>query len=275
MARFDYEIVGKIGSMALIRKDNDIDYNIFSRIGSELRPGIIWVSSGATEIGRLDYMKRNDNRELIGDIEEAKADYSAQGQAILMKNYREFISHKYSVRQLLVEHQHFNDSEKREYVRRFLMRCAAQNAVPIVNYNDPVSFEENRQLELRSFKESGLDPVECIDNDETAAVITQLVRARYMLVLTSVDGIYADPSDPSTLISEISGKDADEVTANIRENQKACIGASRAGANGARAKLEFAIEPVLSGTIVLIANAKYGINDVIKGNCPRTMIGVR
>ena len=27
---FDYELVGKIGSMALIRKkDNDIDYNIF------------------------------------------------------------------------------------------------------------------------------------------------------------------------------------------------------------------------------------------------------
>ncbi len=93
--------------------------------------------------------------------------------------------------------------------------------------------------------------------------------------MTSVDGIYADPGDPSTLISEISGKDADEVTANIRENQASCIGASRAGANGARAKLEFAIEPVLSGTIVLIANAKYGINDVIKGNCPRTMIGVR
>ena len=41
MATFDCELVGKIGSMALIRKeDQDIDYNIFSRLGSELKPGI-------------------------------------------------------------------------------------------------------------------------------------------------------------------------------------------------------------------------------------------
>lgn len=56
---YDFELVGKIGSMALIRReDADIDYNIFSRLGRELRPGMIWVTSGAAEIGRLDYIKR-------------------------------------------------------------------------------------------------------------------------------------------------------------------------------------------------------------------------
>ena len=49
------DLVGKIGSMALIRsQDNDMDYNIFSRLGAELRPGMIWVTSGAVEIGRID-----------------------------------------------------------------------------------------------------------------------------------------------------------------------------------------------------------------------------
>lgn len=277
MARFDYEIVGKIGSMALIRKeDNDIDYNIFSRLGSELRPGIIWVSSGATEIGRLDFMRRNGGRELMGDIEEVKADYSSQGQAILMEQYRRFISHQYSVRQLLVEHTHFNDDEKREHVRRFLMRCAAQNAIPIINYNDPVSFEENRHTELTNLKElRGDDVVECIDNDETAAVISTLVRSRFLVIFSSVDGIYADPKDPSTLVNEISGKDADEVVQNIRIWQESCIGASRAGANGAKAKLEFCIGPVLIGTTVIIAHARNKLSDVIKGNCKRTVIGMR
>ena len=53
------DVVVKIGSMALIRKrENDIDYNIISRLAGELRPGMILVSSGATEIGRLDYIKR-------------------------------------------------------------------------------------------------------------------------------------------------------------------------------------------------------------------------
>ena len=138
MSRFDFELVGKIGSMALIRKeDNDIDYNIFSRLGSELRPGMIWVSSGATEIGRLDYIKRSGH-ELLGDVEEIKTDYAAQGQAILMHQYRRFIPVQYSVRQLLVEHTHFNDPEKREHIRRFLQRSAVQGAIPIVNYNSYV-----------------------------------------------------------------------------------------------------------------------------------------
>jgi glutamate 5-kinase len=36
---YDIKLVGKIGSMALIREvEHDIDYNVFSRIGSEFHP---------------------------------------------------------------------------------------------------------------------------------------------------------------------------------------------------------------------------------------------
>lgn len=278
MAKFDVEIVGKVGSMALIRQDDhDIDYNIFSRIGSELRPGMIWVSSGAVEIGRLDYMHRNGGMELSDcDSEETKTDYSAQGQSILMQNYRKFISPKYSVRQILVEHQHFNDLVKREHIKEMLLRCIGQNAIPIVNYNDAVSFEENRQLELAYIRSNrGEDIVECIDNDETASVITTLVKARLFVILTSVDGIYKDVNDKNTLIEDISGKDVDEVIDNIKNTQKFCFGASRQGAAGAHAKLKFAIEPVRQGTTVIIANAKYSLSDVISGSVKRTVIGVR
>ena len=91
MMDYQFDLVGKIGSMALIRKeDKDIDYNIFSRLGAELKPGMIWVTSGATEIGRLDYLKRT-GCELCGSDDEIKADYAAQGQSILMQNYRQFI----------------------------------------------------------------------------------------------------------------------------------------------------------------------------------------
>ena len=145
MMDYQFDLVGKIGSMALIRKeDKDIDYNIFSRLGAELKPGMIWVTSGATEIGRLDYLKRT-GCELCGSDDEIKADYAAQGQSILMQNYRQFIHQEYGVRQLLVEHTHFNDPEKREHIRRLLIRAAQQKTIPIVNYNDPVSDEENRK----------------------------------------------------------------------------------------------------------------------------------
>jgi glutamate 5-kinase len=275
MSEVKIELVGKIGSMALIRKmDRDIDYNIFSRLGSELKPGVVWISSGATEIGRLDYMKRNGGNEITGDEEEAKADYSAQGQAILMENYRRFISPEYSVRQLLVEHTHFNDEDKRIHIRDFLLRCAEQGAIPIVNYNDPVSFEENRRMELTSLRQSREGVVECVDNDETAAVIATLVSAKRLLILTSVEGIYTDPSDPSTLVERITGHDADEVVAEMKRLEEFCEGASRKGAAGARAKLAFCEEPVRAGTEVFIGHAKHRISDLLEGRVPCTRIGI-
>ena len=99
--------------MALIdREDGIIDYTRVARLSRELRPGYIWVSSGATEIGRLDHLSRG-GKELTG--ENAKTDYAAQGQAILMQTYRQFIDPGYSVRQVLVEHGHFNDEKKSEH----------------------------------------------------------------------------------------------------------------------------------------------------------------
>lgn len=276
MSSFDYELVGKIGSMALIRKqDNDIDYNIFSRLGSELRPGFIWVSSGATEIGRLDYMKRNHGKEIEGTSDEVKTDYAAQGQAILMENYRRFINPRYSVRQVLVEHQHLNNDEKREHIRKMLLRASEQGAIPIVNYNDPVDVEENRKMELSDLKKKRAQVVECVDNDETASVIACLVKAKTLLILTSADGIYKDHTDPDTLIKQIYGKDTYEVIENIHAAQQSCVGASRAGANGAKAKLEYIIEPVKNGTQVIIGNAKYKISELLSGDAPRTIIGIK
>lgn len=276
MPKFDYELVGKIGSMALIRKEeNDIDYNVFSRIGRELRPGMIWVSSGAVEIGRLDYIKRT-GRELYGDKSDVMTDYAAQGQTILMGEYRRFIPNEYAVRQLLVEHMHFNEEEKREHIKRFLLRCAAQNAIPIVNYNDPVSDEENRRWELAHLRKTGQgNVVECIDNDETASVICTLVHSMYLVIFTSADGIYRDAGDPATLVEAVEGKDADEVLQQVEALQQSCVGASRSGAGGARAKLDFIKEPIRQGTTVIITGSDSRLTDAVSGNCRRTIFRVR
>ena len=272
--KFDVELVGKIGSMALIDKqDNMIDYTRVARLSRELKPGYIWISSGATEIGRLDYMMRAGKE--LPDNEDAKTDYAAQGQAILMQTYRQFVDSKYSVRQILVEHHHFNDEVKREHIRKLLLRCVEQNAIPIINYNDAVSEAENRRMEIAALSRSLLKVHECIDNDETASLVACLVRAETLLIFTSVDGIYSDPHDPSTLIEEISGKDAYEVVENIEQCKKCCEGASRKGANGAKAKLEYVKEAAAQGTRVLIANGKYSIRDVLSGKVRCTKIGIR
>lgn len=268
------DLVVKIGSMALIQKaENEIDYNIFQRLGGDLRPGMILVTSGAAEIGRLDYMHRAGH-ELCGLTEEDKADYAAQGQTILMNNYRQFVRPEYGIRQVLVEHNHFNDPLRREHIRRLFMRAAEQGVIPIINYNDPVSDEEVRKMELASRRAVGEDVVECVDNDETAEVVAKLVGAKNLILLTSTDGIYLDRNDPSTLVRLVTGSTIEEVRTKVNELMEHCSGASRAGANGARAKLAFAMSAVEEGTNVVIGHARYHIGDLLTGRVPCTRLGV-
>ena len=275
MTQNGIDLVAKIGSMALVRReDNDIDYNIIARLSSELRPGMVLISSGATEIGRLDYIKRT-GKELRGKMDEVKTDYAAQGQAILMENYRRFIHPSYSVRQVLVEHQHFNDPDKRAHIKSLLLRSGKQNAIPIVNYNDPVSFTENRRMELMQLQSrTGDAVVECIDNDETAAVITSIVSAPTLVILSSVEGIYLNPGDPETLVREIKAHTPEALERLITKHQAHCVGASRPGASGAHAKLEFIKKPAMEGTTVIIGHARYRLSELLRGAAPCTVIGL-
>jgi len=269
------ELVGKVGSMALIdRNKKNIDYNVFEQISMCLRPGYVWISSGAAEIGRLDYMKRS-NMELAGDDEENKTDYAAQGQSILMDNYRKYVNRNYNIRQFLVEHQHFNDSEKREYLRKALERAANQNAIPIINYNDAVSDAESRKLEIRSLKDSGKETVECVDNDETASQIACILNCKRLLILTTVDGVYYDPDDSKSLIHKIMGETVEELLKNVDAYCSRCIGASRKGASGMSAKMSYIKEPLKNGTMVIIASSRYSIDDILRCLTPQTRIGLK
>ncbi|MEG1662765.1 MAG: uridylate kinase [Clostridia bacterium] len=274
MANFDIELVGKIGSMALIdREYQDMNYNIIARLSRELRPGYVWVTSGATEIGKLDYVKRTGH-ELQGSDEDNKTDYAAQGQSILMQTYRQYIDSRFSVRQILVEHQHFNDPEKCKHLYEVLLRCPSQNAIPIVNYNDAVCYEENRKMEINRLKAKNGYAIECVDNDETASQIACLVKCKTLLILSTTDGILSDPTDKTSLVETVSGSDIYELIANVEELQKHCQGASRKGAQGAKSKLEYIKEPLKNGTQVIIASSRYSIKSILDGTAKATRIGL-
>ena len=153
-------------------------------------------------------------------------------------------------------------------LRSFVMSCRV---------NDPLSSEEIVKLEIRALTQSGMEEskvVHCLDNDETASQVACLVKCRRLIIFTSTLGIYERAGDPSTLIREISGKDAYEVIENVSRCQKMCVGASREGAAGAGAKLEYIKAPVANGTQVYIASPQYKIADIIKGSAPCTRIFV-
>ncbi|HCU56481.1 MAG TPA: uridylate kinase, partial [Clostridiales bacterium] len=57
-------------------------------------------------------------------------------------------------------------------------------------------------------------------------------------------------------------------------HQTLCEGASRKGANGAFAKLEYIKEPLKNGTTVIIGSSAYTIPELLSGNAPRTLIKV-
>ena len=129
-------------------------------------------------------------------------------------------------------------------------------------------------MELAARREKGGEVHECVDNDETAAVIAGLVKAKMLVLMTSTEGIYRDKGDPDSLVREVTGKTYEEVEKKVRELQNSCVGASRAGANGARAKLEYALGCVRDGTTVVIGHARHHLSDLAEGRVPCTRIGV-
>ena len=75
-------------------------------------------------------------------------------------------------------------------------------------------------------------------------------------------------------VPDVTGKTVEEVEAKVRALQQNCVGASRAGANGAKAKLEYALESVRGGTTVIIGHARHHLSDLVQGRVPCTRIGV-
>ena len=108
----------------------------------------------------------------------------------------------------------------------------------------------------------------------TAAVIAGLVHARMLVLMTSTEGIYQDPADPATLVRDVTGKTIEEVAEKVHQLQQSCVGASRAGANGAGAKLAYALESVRNGSTVIIGHARHHLSDLVQGRVPCTRIGL-
>lgn len=261
--------------MALVNQNGDgVDYNVISQLAQDLNENTILVTSGAAVIGKLDFVKRN-GYALDENNPFYKSDYASQGQTILMDLYREFLNPKFSLRQVLVEHQHFNDNEKREHLKGLLTRCSTQNAVPVVNYNDCISSEECRKMEINLLKEKQKNVVECIDNDETATQIAVLMHANKLVLLTMGNGILLNKNDPTTLVSEVFGNDKEELLTKITELQTHCNGASRKGANGAFAKLEYAKFAVENDVDVIISSSHYKISDILANRVPNTHIFIK
>jgi len=179
-------VVVKVGSAVLTTGDGlnlEIIDSLARQISFLCSTGreVILVTSGAVAAGRqrLGMVKKE-----AGDTLKVKQALAAMGQGLLMQAYEQaFLRYHQQVAQLLLTHADLSDRGRYLNVRNTILTLFDFGVVPIINENDTVSVEELRFG----------------DNDTLAALITNMIGADMLILLTDVDGLYtANPlHDPS------------------------------------------------------------------------------
>jgi glutamate 5-kinase len=191
------------------------------------------VSSGAVGAGisRLKLPGRPT------DLAKLQA-VAAVGQVPLMQAYeRTFAKHGRHAAQVLLTAEDVDDRVRYLNVRNTLLSILEFGAVPIINENDTVSVEELQT----TFG----------DNDRLAAMVTNLIRAPLLIILSDIEGLYdGDPAKSgSKLVSTVPVIDQ-SVYAFVRDKK---TGLSK---GGMASKLEAARIVTTAGENVIIASGR-------------------
>src|SRR5947209_5149247 len=173
-------LVVKVGSSLVTDEGRGLDHAAVARWAGEiaalraLRKEVVLVSSGAIAEGmrRLDWKTRP---RAIHDLQAA----AAVGQMGLVQGYeRAFAQHGLHTAQVLLTHDDLSDRRRYLNARSTLVTLLRLGVIPVINENDTVTTDEIRVG----------------DNDTLGALVTNLVEADVLVLLTDQEGLYsADP----------------------------------------------------------------------------------
>ncbi|MDR3630755.1 MAG: glutamate 5-kinase [Desulfocapsaceae bacterium] len=170
-------IVVKVGS-AVLTGDKGMNLEVVDNLSREIAflhssgREVILVSSGAVAAGRK---KLAVDASVKVDLKEKQA-LAAVGQSTLMHVYdTSFSVYGKNIAQILLTHSDLADRDRYLNVRNTLLTLFRFGVIPIINENDTVSVEELRFG----------------DNDNLAALITNLIEADMLICLTDVKGLYS------------------------------------------------------------------------------------
>ncbi len=243
----------KIGSSLLTDDGRGLDRKAIrawvQQIVALRRAGIevILVSSGSVSAGvqRLGWTQRPAN------LKERQAAASV-GQSALIHTYEELLREEdvpaevpVHCGQVLLTHDDLRSRRRYLNARSALLTLLEMNVLPIINENDTVSY----------------NAINLGDNDTLAAVVSNLLDADLLVILTDQDGLFdADPrSNPDAKLLT-------EVNAGAAMLEKvAGSGGSGVGTGGMLAKVRAASRAARSGTSTIIAN----------GRCPDVLLRIR
>ncbi len=236
-------VVVKVGTRVLTHPDGTLDDERVASISGQLarqwQAGrrVVLVSSGAVGagLGRLAIEKRPTD---VAQLQAA----AAIGQSLLIESYNRALEpHQLHAAQILLSAEDLQDRTRYLNVRNTLFALFQCNAVPIINENDTVSVDELQ----RSFG----------DNDRLAALVTNLIRAPLLVLLSDIDGLHeGDPNDPqSNVISVVTDVEAASRCAISDSADQRSVQLST---GGMASKLQAARIATSAGENVVIANGR-------------------
>jgi glutamate 5-kinase len=180
VVRHARRIVVKVGSSLVTAEGRGLDHGALSRWAEQIaaltRQGkeVVLVSSGAIAegIARLGWKKRP---KAVNELQAA----AAVGQMGLVQAYESiFRTHGLHAAQVLLTHEDLADRTRYLNARTTLRTLLELRVVPIINENDTVATDEIRLG----------------DNDTLGALVTNLIEADCLIILTDQPGLYtADP----------------------------------------------------------------------------------
>lgn len=182
-------VVVKVGTRVLTHADGKLDETRIACLSEELNAlkqsgrRVILVSSGAVGAGmsQLGLAKRPTDLATLQAV-------AAIGQTKLIETYdRTFRKHGRHAAQVLLTAEDLDDRQRYLNVRNTLLALTELDAIPIINENDTVAIDEL----ATTFG----------DNDRLAALVTNLVRAPLLVILSDVAGLFT--GDPAVESSEL------------------------------------------------------------------------
>jgi len=226
-------VVVKLGTNVLANERGLLDEAQIARIADQvtalesrgLRVTIVSSGAIAAGMGDLALAKRPD---ALPQLQAC----AAVGQARLMMMFDQALKrHGRRAAQILLVRGDVEDRSRYLNIRNCIAALQSYGAVPVINENDTVSVDEIRFGE----------------NDILAAMVTNLLRADLLVLLTTVDGVFRDKAR----------KDRFDVVENMDEVMAAADGTRSAlGSGGMPTKLQAAAAVVAAGEMAAIANGR-------------------
>lgn len=224
-------IVVKIGSKALTLGADGMFDGLAQQMAKVYRSGrahrdLVLVSSGAIALG-VQHLGMKKRPTEIAALQAA----AAAGQGLLMQRYGEAFGERgLKVAQVLLCHDDLAHRARANNARAALSQLLSLGVVPVINENDAVATDEIRFG----------------DNDELAAMVTPLVGAELLVLLSDVEGLLDESGARVPRVAELDREVFGLATREV----------SKVGRGGMRSKLEAANRATLAGAHVVIASAR-------------------